>query len=81
MIRKQIYLEETMIKQIIEIAEKKGLSQSEVIRQSLANYIRDEQSKGKLKDPLLELIGLIDAPLTDGSLEHDKYIYGREFNE
>ncbi len=78
MIRKQIYLDETMIDKIKEIAEKEGISQSEVIRKSIVEYIQKEQLKGRVKDPLLELIGLVDAPLKDGSENHDKDIYGGE---
>ncbi len=76
MIRKQIYLDEKMIEQIKELADKKTISQSEVIRQSLADYIRKEQLKGEVSDPLLELIGLVDIPLEDGSENHDIDIYG-----
>lgn len=76
MIRKQIYLEENMIKQIKEVAENKNITQSEMIRQAIKKYIQDEQLKGKIRDPLLELIGLISSDITDGAANHDHYIYG-----
>ena len=74
--RKQIYLNEGMIKTIKEIADKKGVSQSEVIRESLDRYIKEEQKKGEIKDPLLELAGIGNSDITDGSINHDHYIYG-----
>ncbi|MTI59390.1 MAG: hypothetical protein FH762_05260 [Firmicutes bacterium] len=80
MIRKQIYLDETMITQIRKIAVDKNISQSEVIRRSLFEYIKNEQLKGKIKDPLQELLGIVDLPLADGSENHDDYIYGGKNN-
>ncbi len=76
MIRKQIYLEEITAEQIKKIADKKNISQSEFIRQSIKRFIREEQSKGEVKDPLLKLMGIIDSDITDGSTNHDEYIYG-----
>ena len=81
MIRKQIYLDETMVEQIKNLAEKKGVSQSEVIRQSLIGYIRREQEKGETKDPLIELIGLVDSSFENASENHDQCIYGVEFDD
>ncbi len=76
MIRKQIYLEETLIEKIKEIADKKNISQSELIRQAIKNFIKEEQLKGEAEDPLLKLNGLFSSNITDGSINHDKYIYG-----
>lgn len=76
MIRKQIYLEEAIIEQLKEIAEKENLSQSELIRQSIKSYIKEKQSKGEAKNPLLKLIGICSSDITDGSINHDQYIYG-----
>ncbi|MFP4661491.1 MAG: CopG family transcriptional regulator [Halanaerobiales bacterium] len=73
--RKQIYLEEDMIDAIERIAEKKEISQSEIIRRSLRGYIRKAENEGEIKDPLLEIIGLGESKIEDGSVEHDKYIY------
>ncbi|HLV10449.1 MAG TPA: CopG family transcriptional regulator [Halanaerobiales bacterium] len=73
--RKQIYLDEDMIEVIEVIAEKKGISQSEIIRRSLRGYIRKAQKEGEISDPLLEVIGLGKSEITDGAVEHDKYIY------
>lgn len=79
MIRKQIYLEETMIETIKKLAREKDLTQSEIIREAILKYIQEEQVKGKVVDPLLALIGIAnesDAQLTDGSENHDYYLYG-----
>ena len=74
--RKQIYLEETMIEQVKELAEKNDISQSEIIRRSLKKYIREEQKRGEISDPLLEMIGLGKSNISDGAVNHDKYLYG-----
>ncbi len=75
MIRKQIYLEETLVEQIKKIADKKNISQSELIRQSIKHFINEEQLKGEAEDPLLKLIGIFSSDITDGSTNHDSYIY------
>ncbi|MFW5971888.1 MAG: CopG family transcriptional regulator [Bacillota bacterium] len=76
MIRKQIYLEKTMIEQIKKIAKEKNVSQSEVIRESLTDYIRKQQLNGEIRDPLLKLIGIFDTKSNSGSVNHDDSIYG-----
>ncbi len=80
MIRKQIYIEEILIEQIKEIADKKNISQSELIRQAIKIFIKEEQLKGEAEDPLLKLLGLFSSDITDGSINHDKYIYGVKKN-
>lgn len=74
--RKQIYLEEDMIEKIKEIAEKRNISQSELIRRSITKFIKEELAAGEVRDPILELIGLFSSDVTDGSINHDHYIYG-----
>lgn len=76
MIRKQIYLNEEMNDIIKEIADKNNISQSEVIRKAITKYLREKQQKGEIKDPLLDLIGLGSSDVSDGSINHDHYIYG-----
>jgi metal-responsive CopG/Arc/MetJ family transcriptional regulator len=78
MVRKQIYLEEALIEQIREIAEKDNISQSEVIRESIRDFIRKKLVSGEARNPLLEMIGMVDSDITDGSVNHDKCIYGIE---
>ncbi|MFW6237738.1 MAG: CopG family transcriptional regulator [Halanaerobiales bacterium] len=74
--RKQIYLDETMIEQIKELADKKEVSQSEIIRNSLRKYINEEQKCGEIKAPLLEMVGVGKSDITDGAINHDRYLYG-----
>ncbi|UNC92119.1 ribbon-helix-helix domain-containing protein [Candidatus Contubernalis alkaliaceticus] len=81
MIRKQIYLEEALVEQIKKIADKNNISQSELIRQSIKHFINEEQIKGEDEDPLLKLIGLFSSDVTDGSTNHDHYIYGAKKHE
>jgi hypothetical protein len=75
MVRKQIYLEESTIKKIKEIASSEKISESEFIRQSLKKHIEEKISQRKMKNPLLDLIGISDSDITDGSINHDECIY------
>jgi hypothetical protein len=61
-------------------ARSEGLPLARVIREALRRYIAGtgavrRTAKGA-PDPLLEVIGMVDSGLADGSVEHDHYIYG-----
>jgi metal-responsive CopG/Arc/MetJ family transcriptional regulator len=81
MIRKQIYLQENMINQIKKLAKKNNLSESEIIRRALSDYIRKQQLKGEVKDPLLELIGLGESDSEVDSGVDNKYLYEGDNDE
>lgn len=79
--RKQIYMAKEQEDQLKELAERRGVSESYLIREAVAAYLVDQEPLAveRAEDhPLWELIGVADgADLPeDGALNHDSYLYG-----
>jgi hypothetical protein len=75
--RKQIHIEPEIEYKVKELAERRGVSESYVIREAIAAYLAGEKAD-EAENPLLGIIGIVsnpDAP-TDGSINHDHYLYG-----
>ncbi len=79
--RKQIYLEEEMIKNIEQLSNSKNISQAEIIRRAIDYFFQENKMKQKDSEPLLELAGIADVDIEDGSENHDKYLYGGNLDE
>lgn len=79
-LRKQIYLEQDMARQLRRLSQAMGTSEAELIRRAIDEYLaKTASSTGEREgDPLLELIGLCDSPIgpADASVNHDGYLYG-----
>lgn len=73
MIRKQIYLEPGQNDQIKRLSNGRGKTEAEIIREAIDNYLLKE--KQYVEDPLQKLIGMVEAKINDGSLNHDQNIY------
>lgn len=71
------------------IALSEGESLAELIRQAIDAYLGySKKRKGKhrdiddfKKDPFFEVVGLSNDTVTDGSVHHDYYIYGKTFKK
>ena len=75
--RKQIYLDEESEKGLKELTIRKNVSEAFLVREAVAQYLAAEnESIKKKRNPLLEMIGLFKDGPTDGSVNHDHYIYG-----
>jgi len=68
-VRKLYHLEEDDVQFVRELAESKGVSESEIIRHA----VRTLQNKEK-EDPLRALIGGVNAEPGD-AVDHDRVIY------
>jgi len=68
-VRKLYHLDQDDAQFVREVAENKGVSESEVIRQA----VRDLQDKGQT-DPLRALIGEVKTEPGD-AVDHDRVIY------
>lgn len=78
MVRKQIYLEANQNELIKLLANRKGKTEAEIIREAVDRYMTEKNVA--LEDPLEELIGMIDNDQIDGSTMHDQTIYHVEEN-
>jgi hypothetical protein len=84
MVRTQVYLPRAIYKRLQVRAKKNDLTLAVQIREALEDYLivktsDDEERPMSPDDPLLELIGSISTGLGDGSINHDKYIYRRDW--
>jgi plasmid stability protein len=75
--RTQIYLEEDLDHQLRERAAAEGRSAAAVVREAVRDYLH-RQRPAETDDPIQALIGAFDGGRTNGALNHDKYLYGRD---
>jgi hypothetical protein len=87
MVRTQIYLPPKVHAELKRRAEKHGLTLALQIREALEDYLRRANSGDDELEPLdlgnlFEIVGKYGkSNITDGSVNHDKYIYGDPHGE
>ncbi|MFQ5856898.1 MAG: CopG family transcriptional regulator [Anaerolineae bacterium] len=72
--RTQIYLTREQHQQLEVLAETRDTTMSNLIREAIAEYMARHLLVET--DPLLDIIGLGESGLGDGSVQHDRDIYG-----
>ena len=85
MVRTQVYLPRDIYDRLQKRAEENDLTLAVQIREALEDYLRyasggDEERVMSPDDPLLQLMGSMTSGLGDGSVNHDKYIYRRDWD-
>ena len=78
MVRKQIYIEEDLERGLKALAARSGRAEAVHVRAALREYLREHREPEAERDPLLDLVGLVDDPEIprDVAEEHDHYLYG-----
>lgn len=79
MIRTQVQLEESQMQWLRETAHKKGVSMSQLIRDSIY-FFREQRNDSTNKQKALQAVGSFSSGTSDTALHHDKYlteIYGK----
>jgi len=71
----QVYVDQALHQQLHLIAQRKKVSQAELIRKYLYQGLQKEHG---LQDPALDIIGLGDGKIADLSEQHDHYLILRE---
>ena len=69
--RTQIYLEPELASSLDRLAEQRGTSRAEIIRQAARTFVRDEEGR---YGSILELAGLGHGGPGDVSERHDDYL-------
>lgn len=75
--RKQIYLDEDQEAAIKRLAAERGVSEAYVIREAMAEYLREHRAEHD-RNPLLDLLGTIDDDQLppDASTTYKRDLYG-----
>lgn len=86
MVRTQVYLPRDIYEQIKARAEREGITMADQIREALVEYVvASNETKSQIPiltadDPIWDLIGMCKDGPVDGSVNHDKYIYIRDWD-
>ncbi len=86
MVRFQVYLPRSTHERLQKRAEENNLTLAVQIREALEDYLlhaaaEDEERVMSPDDPLLQLVGTMATGLGDGALNHDSYIYRRDWSD
>lgn len=84
MVRTQVYLPRYIYDRLKRGAGQEGVTMASQIREALAQYVAAREAEVprpilSSDDPIWELIGTGESGITDGSVDHDKYIYVRNW--
>lgn len=88
-IRTQIYLAQAQHEALKQLATEKSVSMAQLIREAVAAYIVQEKAEqgdfdleAYLNDPIWKIPDIAeelgDSGMTDGSVNHDYYLYGMD---
>lgn len=85
MVRTQVYLPRDIYDRLKERAEAEGVTMATQIREALSEYVVETPKETKspiltADDPIWNIIGMGKSDITDGSVNHDKYIYIRDWD-
>jgi len=84
MVRTQVYLPRDIYEALKAHASDKGVTMATQIREALAQYVVVKKpEEGHIltdDDPIWDLIGIGEGGPPDGSVNHDKYIYTRDWD-
>ena len=77
--RTQMYFPEDMLTELKLVASANRESISEVVREAVSSYLKQKnvQAKDWKNDPIWEMVGTANSGPSDGSLNHDNYLYGK----
>jgi metal-responsive CopG/Arc/MetJ family transcriptional regulator len=76
MIRTQIQLTEEQSQTLKEMAQERGVSMAELIRQSIDNFIRarNQLTLEEKRRRALSIVGIASSGVTDLGVNHDDYL-------
>jgi predicted DNA-binding protein len=85
MVRTQVYLPRDIYEQLKQRADDEGITMATQIREAIAQYVIEAEDEEDIPilaedDPIWDMIGMCKSGITDGSVNHDKYIYVRDWD-
>jgi hypothetical protein len=75
--RTQMYFPEDVLRELKRKAREEKTTIAEIVRNSVSEFLRKEKAKDWIKDPLWNMVGSSSSKDRDLSVNHDKYLYGK----
>lgn len=75
--RTQMYFYENILMELKRKAEEENSSVAGIVRNAVSEFLAKESEKDWIKDPLWNIIGSAHSKDKDLSVNHDKYLYGK----
>jgi post-segregation antitoxin (ccd killing protein) len=75
--RTQMYFPEDVLRELKRKAREEKTTVAEIVRSSVSEKLRKEKAKDWTEDPLWNMVGSSSSKDRDLSVNHDKYLYGK----
>ncbi len=75
--RTQMYFPEDVLRELKRKAREEKTTVAEIVRNSVSETLRKEKAKDWTEDPLWNMVGSSSSKDRDLSVNHDKYLYGK----
>ncbi len=75
--RTQMYFPEDVLRELKRKAREEKTTIAEIVRSSVSEILRKEKAKDWIEDPLWNMVGSSSSKDRDLSVNHDKYLYGK----
>ncbi len=75
--RTQMYLPEDVLRELKRKAHEEKTTVASIVRSAVSELLRKEKAKDWIEDPLWDMVGSSSSKDRDLSVNHDKYLYGK----
>jgi len=75
--RTQMYFPEDLLRRLRRKAEEENTTIAYIVRNAVSELLRKENEKNWIEDPLWKMVGSSSSKDRDLSVNHDKYLYGK----
>lgn len=75
--RTQMYFYENILMELRRKAEEENSSMAGIVRGAVSEFLAKESEKNWMRDSLWDIIGSANSKDKDLSINHDKYLYGK----
>lgn len=76
--RTQMYIPEELLDELKRKAGRENTTISNIVRTAVLDLIKKDRAKNWETDPLWEMVGMSQSEDHDLSVNHDKYLYGKD---
>lgn len=75
--RTQMYFPEDLLRRLRRKAEEENTTIAYIVRKAVSELLRKENAKNWIEDSLWKMVGSSSSKDRDLSVNHDKYLYGK----